>query len=37
MRGHCTNLPERELMDCLARLGYGIESKAGPAEAEVGI
>ena len=36
MRGDCTNLSERELMDCLTRFGYGIESKARPAEADVG-
>jgi predicted XRE-type DNA-binding protein len=31
-----TNLSERNLMDCLTRLGYDIEIKVRPARAEVG-
>jgi len=34
MRGDFTNLSERKLMDCLARLGYDIKIK--PASAPVG-
>ena len=36
MRGDFTNLSERKLMDCLTRLGYDIEIKVRPANAEVG-
>lgn len=36
MRGDFTNLSERKLMDCLARLGYDIEIKIKPASAPVG-
>jgi predicted XRE-type DNA-binding protein len=36
MRGDFTNLSERKLMDCLTRLGYDIEIKIRPAQAEVG-
>ncbi|WP_291931616.1 helix-turn-helix domain-containing protein [Limnohabitans sp.] len=36
MRGNFTNLSERKLMDCLTRLGYDIEIKVRPANAEIG-
>lgn len=36
MRGDFTNLSERELMDCLTRLGYDMEIKVQPAKAELG-
>ena len=36
MRGDFTNLSERELMDCLTRLGYDIEISIRPAQAAVG-
>ena len=36
MRGDFTNLSERKLMDCLTRLGYDIEIKVRPAQAEIG-
>ena len=36
MRGDFTNLSERKLMDCLTRLGYDIEIKVRPAQAETG-
>lgn len=36
MRGDFSNLSERKLMDCLARLGYDIEIKIRPAKAGVG-
>lgn len=36
MRGNFTNLSERKLMDCLTRLGFDIEIKIRPADAEVG-
>ena len=36
MRGDFTNLSERKLMDCLTRLGYDIEIKVRPANAEIG-
>ncbi len=36
MRGDFTNLSERKLMDCLARLGYDIEIKIKPTSAPVG-
>jgi len=36
MRGDFSNLSERKLMDCLTRLGYDIEIKVRPAEAEIG-
>ena len=36
MRGDFSNLSERELMDCLTRLGYDIEITIRPAKAEVG-
>jgi predicted XRE-type DNA-binding protein len=36
MRGDFTNLSERKLMDCLTRLGYDIEIKIRPANAEIG-
>lgn len=36
MRGDFSNLSERKLMDCLTRLGYDIEIKIRPANAEVG-
>ena len=36
MRGDFSNLSERKLMDCLTRLGYDIEIKVRPANAEVG-
>ena len=36
MRGDFTNLSERKLMDCLNRLGYGIEIKVQPAAEQVG-
>ena len=32
MRGAFLNLSERKLMDCLTRLGYGIEIKVRPAQ-----
>ncbi|WP_089963920.1 helix-turn-helix domain-containing protein [Limnohabitans sp. 2KL-3] len=36
MRGDFTNLSEHKLMDCLTRLGYDIEIKVRPANAEIG-
>lgn len=36
MRGDFSNLSERKLMDCLTRLGYDIEIKIRPANAEMG-
>ncbi|WP_429948972.1 helix-turn-helix domain-containing protein [Comamonas sediminis] len=36
MRGDFSNLSERKLMDCLTRLGYDIEIKIRPANAEIG-
>ena len=30
------SLSERKLMDCLTRLGYDIEIKVRPAQAEIG-
>lgn len=36
MRGDFANLSERKLMDCLTRLGYDIEIKVRPAQAEIG-
>jgi succinyl-CoA synthetase beta subunit len=36
MRSDFTNLSERKLMDCLTRLGYDIEIKVRPAQAEIG-
>lgn len=36
MRGDFTNLSERKLMDCLTRLGFDIEIKVRPANADVG-
>jgi hypothetical protein len=36
VRGDFTNLSERKLMDCLTRLGYDIEIKVRPAQAEIG-
>ncbi|MGA9665683.1 MAG: XRE family transcriptional regulator [Gallionella sp.] len=36
MRGDFSNLSERELMDCLNRLGYDIEIKVKPATEPVG-
>lgn len=36
MRGNFANLSERKLMDCLTRLGYGIEIKDRPAKTEMG-
>jgi predicted XRE-type DNA-binding protein len=36
MRGDFSNLSERKLMDCLTRLGYDIEIKVRPAQAEIG-
>ena len=36
MRGDFSNLSERKLMDCLTRLGFDIEIKVRPAQAEVG-
>ena len=36
MRGDFTNLSERNLMDCLNRLGYDIEIKVKPATASLG-
>ena len=36
MRGDFTNLSERKLLDCLTRLGYDIEIKVSPAQAETG-
>jgi predicted XRE-type DNA-binding protein len=36
MRGDCSNLSERKLMDCLNRLGYDIEIKGRPASQPVG-
>jgi|GEM_PF-3073821 len=35
MRGDFTNLSERKLMDCLTRLGYGIEISVRPAKAGI--
>lgn len=36
MRGDFSSLSERKLLDCLTRLGYGIEIKVRPANAEIG-
>jgi predicted XRE-type DNA-binding protein len=36
MRGDFTNLSERKLMDCLARLGFDIEINIRQANTEVG-
>jgi len=36
MRGEFANLSERKLMDCLTRLGFDIEIKVRPANAEMG-
>jgi predicted XRE-type DNA-binding protein len=36
MRGDFTNLSGRKLMECLNRLGYGIEIKARPAAKQAG-
>jgi predicted XRE-type DNA-binding protein len=36
VRGDFSNLSERKLMDCLTRLGYDIEIKVRPAQAETG-
>lgn len=36
MRGDFANLSERKLIDCLTRLGYGIEISVRPAKAAVG-
>jgi predicted XRE-type DNA-binding protein len=36
LSGDFTSLSERKRMDCLTRLGYGIEIKVRPAKAEVG-
>lgn len=36
MRGDFSNLSERKLMDCLARLGYDIEITVRPAKTGVG-
>jgi len=36
MRGDFANLSERKLMDCLTRLGFDIEIKVRPANADVG-
>lgn len=36
MRGDFANLSERKLMDCLTRLGYDIEIRVRPTNAEVG-
>jgi len=36
MRGDFANLSERKLMDCLTRLGFDIEIKVRPANAEIG-
>lgn len=36
MRGNCTNLSERKLMDCLTRLGYDIEIKVRLAKSPIG-
>lgn len=36
MRGDLANLSERKLMDCLTRLGFNIEIKVRPANAEMG-
>ncbi|EKD97855.1 MAG: XRE family transcriptional regulator [uncultured bacterium] len=36
MRGDLANLSERKLMDCLTRLGFDIEIKVRPANAEMG-
>jgi predicted XRE-type DNA-binding protein len=35
-RGDLTNLSERKLMHCPTPLGYGIEIKVRPAQAEIG-
>lgn len=35
-RGDFSNVSERKLMDCLNRLGYDIEIKVRPANAQVG-
>jgi predicted XRE-type DNA-binding protein len=36
LRGDFANLSERKLMDCLNRLGYGIEIKLTPGSAPIG-
>jgi predicted XRE-type DNA-binding protein len=36
VRGNFSNLSERKLMDCLNRLGYNIEIKVTPANAQLG-
>jgi len=36
LRGDFSNLSERKLMDCLNRLGYDIEIKVKPVDADVG-
>ena len=36
MRGDFSNLSERKLMDCLTRLGYDIEIRVKPAQADSG-
>jgi hypothetical protein len=36
MHGDFTNLSERELMECLNRLGYDIEIKVRPAAEPIG-
>jgi predicted XRE-type DNA-binding protein len=36
IRGDFSNLSERKLMDCLARLGFNIEIRVRPAKQAVG-
>ena len=37
LRGNFSNVSERKLMDCLNRLGYGIEIKVKPDRSQLGI
>ena len=37
IRGDFSNLSERKLMDCLARLGYNIEIRVRPVKTVVGV
>jgi hypothetical protein len=37
IRGDFSNLSERKLMDCLARLGYNIEIRVRPVKTDVGV